>query len=153
MSGTGYSYKPKNADNVSRAIGKEIRASPKFSSEICREIRGKKLSKAEQYLEDVIAMKKAVPLRRYNKGVAHRRGLKNACAGRFPVKAASRILKVLKSAETNAEYKGLDTERLYIRHISAQRGRIIKGIRPRAFGRASASNTLTTNVEVILEER
>jgi large subunit ribosomal protein L22 len=153
MSGIGYSYKPKNEDRVSRAIGKEIRASPKFSFEVCNEIRGKKLSKAEEYLEDVIAMKKAVPIRRYNKGVSHRKGLKNVCAGRFPVKVSSNILKVLKVAKANAEYKGLDTERLYIRHISAMRGRIIKGIRPRAFGKASASNTPTTNVEVILEER
>ncbi len=153
MSGIGYSYQSENDKNVSRAIGKEIRVSPKFSLEVCNEIRGKQLSKAEEYLEDVIAMKKAVPIRRYNKGVAHRRGLKKACAGRFPVKAASKILKVLRSAKANAEYKGLDTERLYIRHISAQRGRILKGIRTRAFGRASASNTQTTNIEVILEER
>jgi large subunit ribosomal protein L22 len=148
----GYSYTPKK-EKFSRALGREIRISPKFSMEICREIRGKKLDAARAFLEDVIAMKKPVPLRRFNKGVAHRRGLVKAFAGRYPVKAAKNILKVLESAAANAEYKGLDTERLYISHVAAQKGRIIRGIRPRAFGRASPSNTWTTHVEVVLEER
>jgi large subunit ribosomal protein L22 len=148
----GYSYTPKK-ERFSRALGREIRMSPKFSMEICREIRGKKLDAARTFLEDVMAMKRPVPLRRFNKGVAHRRGLERAFAGRYPVKAARNILKVLESAEANAEYKGLDTERLYIAHAAAQKGRIIRGIRPRAFGRASPSNTLTTHVEIVLEER
>jgi large subunit ribosomal protein L22 len=149
----GYSFKPKDETKIARAIGSEIRVSPKFSAEICREIKGKKLDKAREFLQDVIAMKRAVALKRYKKGVAHRKGLRKAYAGRYPVKAASRILKVLNAAQANAEYRGLSTEKLYVKHIAAQRGRIIRGILPRAFGKASAHNTPTSNIEVMLEER
>jgi len=40
------------------------------------------------------------------------------------VKAAGQILKVLENAEANAEYKGLDTEKLRIIHISSHRGQL-----------------------------
>jgi large subunit ribosomal protein L22 len=153
MGRIGYSFKPDNEEKTAKAIGGELRISPKWAVEICREIRGKNLQDAKDFLEDVINMKRPVPLKRHKKGVAHRRGLTKAYAGRYPVKAAKKILKVLESAEANAEYKGLDTEKLYIRHIAAQRGRIIRGIIPRAFGRASPHNTLTSNIEVVLEER
>ncbi len=104
-------------------------------------------------MNDVIAIEIPVPIKKFKKGVAHRRGLSKAYAGRYPVKAASKILKVLESAEANAEYKGLDTEKLFIKHISTQRGRVIKGIIPRAFGRATPHNEETTNIEVVLQER
>lgn len=149
----GYSFKLADEERYAKAMGVEVRISPKFSVEICNAIRGKNLEKARAFLEDVIQLRRAVPLKRYNKGVAHRKGLKKTPAGRYPVKAASHILKVLKSAEANAEYNGMDKEKLYIRHISAQRGRVIKGILPRAFGRASPHNTLTSNIQVVLEER
>jgi large subunit ribosomal protein L22 len=120
--------------------------------EICRAIKGKKLEKAKEYLRRVIEGNRAVPFRRYKKGVAHRKGITKAYAGRYPVKAASQILKVLEDAQSNAEYKGLNVEKLFIKHIAARRGRVIEGIIPRAMGRASAFNTPTTNIEVILEE-
>lgn len=151
----GYSLKIEGveAEKTAKAIGRELRISPKSSVEICSEVRKKSVDKAKDFLNEVIQMKKPVTFARFNKGVAHRRGLKRGFAGKYPVKAASQILKVLESAEMNAEFKGLDTERLYIRHISTQRGRVIRGIRPRAFGRATPHNEQTSNIEVMLAER
>ncbi len=140
-------------EKVARAIGRELRISPKSSVEVCRAMRKKGVEKAKAFLNDVIALEIPVPMKKFKKGVAHRRGLSKAYAGRYPVKAASKILKVLESAEANAEYKGLDTEKLFIKHISTQRGRVIKGIIPRAFGRATPHNEETTNIEVVLQER
>ena len=151
----GYSVKIDDEDEekIARAIGRELRVSPKSSTEICRAVKKKSVEKAKEFLNEVVEMKRPVPMKRFKKGVAHKRGLEKAYAGRYPKKAASQILKVLESAEVNAEYKGLDTERLYVKHISTQRGRVIRGIIPRAFGRASAHNEQTTNIEVILRER
>jgi large subunit ribosomal protein L22 len=152
----GYSTKLSvdEEEKIAKAIGRELRISPKSSVEICRAVRKKNVEKAKEFLSEVVDMKKPVPMKRFKKGIAHRRGLEKAAyAGRYPKKAASQILKVLESAEANAEYKGLDTDRLYVRHISTQRGRVIRGIRPRAFGRASPFNEETTNIEVILQER
>jgi ribosomal protein L22 len=39
-----------------------------------------------------------------------------------------------------------------ITHIAAYQGRIIKGMMPRAHGRATDKNETTTDVEMILEE-
>ncbi|MEE8403721.1 MAG: 50S ribosomal protein L22 [Candidatus Hydrothermarchaeaceae archaeon] len=151
----GYSLKIEDADEekIAKAIGRELRISPKSSTEICRVVRKKNVDKAKEFLEDVVVMKRPVPMKKFKGGVAHRKGLEKAYAGKYPVKAASQILKVLESAETNAEDKGLDTERLFVKHISTQRGRVIRGTRPRAFGRASAHNEQTTNIEVVLQER
>jgi large subunit ribosomal protein L22 len=39
-----------------------------------------------------------------------------------------------------------------IKHISAYGGRVVRGIIPRAFGRATSKSKKTTNIEIILEE-
>lgn len=153
MAKLGYSFKSESEEKISKAIARSLQVSPKWSFEVAREIRGLKLEKAKTLLEEIIEMKRPLPIKRYNKGVAHRRGLTKAFAGRYPVKACSFALKALNSAEANAEYKGLDVDRLYIKHAQAKRGQVMRRFRPRAFGRASAHNTPTTHLEIVLEER
>lgn len=135
-------------ETTARAIGKELSVSPKNSMEICREIRGMDVLKAREYLEEVISLKKAVPFRRHCKSVAHKKGIRPC---RYPQKAAKAILKVIENAQENAEYKGLDSENMKLMAISAHRGRVTKGFRPRAMGRSTPFNEQTTNIEVILE--
>jgi len=81
--------------------------------------------------------------------VAHKKGIG---PGRYPEKAARYMLKTLENAENNAEYKGFDAENMKISHISAYGGRVLKGMMPRAQGRATDKNKITTNIEIILEE-
>jgi large subunit ribosomal protein L22 len=145
-------YAYEGTDKTARAMGRSLKISPKHSVEICREIRGKYLDDAKNYLEQVIQKKKAVPFKRHNKKVGHRHGLEGWDAGRYPVKAAREVLSVLESAEANAEYQGMDSENLKIVHISSHRGYIIRGFIPRAFGRASPFNTPTTHLQVVLGE-
>ncbi|HIH35726.1 MAG TPA: 50S ribosomal protein L22, partial [Methanosphaera sp.] len=52
----------------------------------------------------------------------------------------------------NAENEELDVENLKLVHASANRGVIIRGWTPRAFGRASPSNTPTTHIQIVLGE-
>ena len=110
------------------------------------------VSKAKAYLEDVIDMKQSVPFKRHNKKVGHRKGQKGWPSGRYPVKAAAEVLKVLVNAEANAEYKGMDTEKLVIEHISSHRGVVIRGAIPRAFGRVTPFNTPTTHIQIVVQE-
>ena len=144
----GYSVKVEGP--CARAYGKEIRLSPKHAIEVCRAIRGMRLATAKDYLRAVIDKKRAVPFKRHGKKLAHHKGAQGT--GQYPVKAARAILRVLENAEANAKYKGLEEEKLRIVHASAQRGIIIPGYKPRAFARASAWHTPTTNVEIILKE-
>ena len=72
--------------------------------------------------------------------------------GRYPVKAAKYILKVLRNARNNAENQGLDPEKLVIVHAAAHKGRYLKRYMPRAFGRSTPWFSTTTNFEVVVKE-
>lgn len=137
---------------TARAQGHELHVSPKHCVELCRELRRMDLTEAKSYLDAVIKKKRAVRFKRYNSEVGHRKGLVGWDAGRYPQKAASEILKVIKNAEANAEYKGLDTEKMKIVHSLMRRGRVIQGRMPRAMGRATPKNTETATVEIVLQE-
>ena len=139
-------------ETTAKAMAYELHISPKHALEVCKAIKGKKVEDAEAYLEDVLDMRVAVPFKRYKKKVAHRRGLKNWYAGRYPMKATDEILKLLRNAKGNAEYKGLDLDALRVLHVATKQGRTIRGIIPRAFGRATPKNTETVTVEIILRE-
>ena len=136
-------------DTSAKAIGKEMPISPKFTREICGLIRGMKVNKAIDTLEGVIALETPVPLKRYNKRVSHKQGVG---PGRYPKKAAAAVLGVVKSAVANAEYKGLNTDDMVIRTITASRGRVTPGHMARAHGRATEWNQDTVHLEVIIEE-
>ena len=136
-------------DTSAKAIGKDMPVSPKMSREICGMIRGKKVDTAIKMLEEVIEIKRPVPLKRFNKRVSHKPGVG---PGRYPQKAARAILTVVKGASSNAEYKGLDTSEMIITTVSASLGRTIPGHMPRAHGRATQWDQQTVNIEVIIEE-
>ena len=148
----GYSITDMDPEKAVKASGRELRISPKQAREVCKTIKGMKLDQAKEYLQQVILKKKPVPFRRYKKKVGHRHGLEKAFAGRYPVKAAQQILKVLENAEATAEFKGLDIERLQIIHASAYPGMKIDRFIPRAFGLSSPRINTLSHVELVLEE-
>ncbi len=148
-----YSYQPADETKAAKAMGYEMPISFKHAVEICRELRGKKIEEAKKILEDVIALRRPIPFKRYKKKVAHKSGLHKWYAGRYPQKAARYILKVLKNLEANAEYKGLDVDKLVIVHAQAKKGRVIKRYMPRAFGRATPKFQQLTTVEFVAELR
>ena len=154
MAKNKYAYNDPEADEakIARAMARSLKVSPKHCVEICSAIRGMEVAKAKAYLNDVINMKKAVPFKRHNSDVGHRRGMEGWAAGRYPVKASKAILTVIENAEANAEYKGMDVENLKIEHISSHRGMVIPGARTRAFGRVTPFNTPTTHIQVVLVE-
>ena len=148
----GYSITHLDPERTVKASGRELRISHKAAREICNTIKGMRLEQAKRYLRLVIAEKQPVPFKRYRKKVGHKGPLQKADAGKYPVKAAKHILKVLENAEANAENKGLDTENLKIIHASAYPGMKIKRYQPRAFGRSSPRFETLTHVEIVLEE-
>ena len=139
-------------ENVARAKANEIPVSPKHSIEIARFIKNMTTTEAKAYLADVVELKKAIPFKRFNRNVAHKRGLEGWAAGRYPVKAAKAYIRLLDSVEKNAEYIGLDTENLRINHVSANRGRGLRAFFPRAMGRATPKRRETVNIEIIVTE-
>ncbi len=140
-------------DMFARGKVNEVSISPKHSIEIAGFIKNKRINEAIAYLNDVVALKKAIPFRRFNRNVAHKRGLPgNWDAGRYPVKASKTYIRLLESVKKNAEYLGLDAENLKIVHVSANRGRAHKSFFPRAMGRATPKVRETVNIEIIARE-
>lgn len=148
----GYSIFGLDPDRTAIASARELDISPKAAREICNTIKGMFLDKAKEYLEDVIDMKKAVPYKRHKKHVAHRKELSKWPSGRFPVKAAQKILEVLHNAENNAEFKGLDVERMKIIHASSHKAMILKRYLPRAHGSSSPRFNYLSHIELAIEE-
>ncbi|MDV4342332.1 50S ribosomal protein L22 [Methanoculleus sp. YWC-01] len=151
MARTGYSAQIEG-ENVARAKANELPVSPKHSIEIARFIRKMTTTEAKAYLADVVALKKAIPFKRFNRNVAHKRGLQKWPAGRYPVKAAEAYIRLLESVEKNAEYIGLDVENLRIDHVAANTGRGLRAFFPRAMGRATPKRRETVNIEIVVTE-
>jgi large subunit ribosomal protein L22 len=151
----GYSIITEELDpeKTAKASGRELRVSHKAAREVCRTIKGMTLTQAKGYLRDVIDKKKAIPYKRYNKKAGHRHGLEKTAAGRYPIKAAQKVLNIIQAAEANAENKGLDVDRLRILHAAAYKGMKIKRFTPRAQGRASPKYDTTTHIEIVLNEK
>ncbi len=137
-------------ETTSRAYGRELHISPKKSVEVCNMLRGRDVDAALNILEEIIEKKRAVPYRRHNKRVAHNKGVG---PGGYPVNVAKEIKRLIEEAQNNAEDKGLDSEDMRILSLCAHRGQVVRGYRPRAFGRSSPSDRKTTNLEVILEKK
>ncbi len=136
-------------DKTAKAYGYELHCSRKDSMNIARAIKNMNVEDAKKYLEEIKDQKRALPTKTHKKKRAHKKGIG---PGSYPKKAADYILKILKNAENNAEYKGFDPENMKITHATAYGGRVIRGIMPRAQGRATDKNTHTTNFEIIIEE-
>ena len=146
----GYTYRDEPGVNVARARGIELPISPKKTYEVLNAIRGLPYERARTVLEDAVALKRAIPFRRYNQETAHHRG---TGPGRYATKVAKNLLKLLENARENAEYDGLDTDLLYVKVAASSRGQIREGSMPRAHGRATQWDEQTTNVEIVLAER
>jgi large subunit ribosomal protein L22 len=146
-----YSFQNFDPERMARASGRDLRISPKHSVELLREIRGMMVNDALRYLDDVIALKRPVPMKRHNDSQGHKPG-RGFGPGRYPVKVAKAVKKVLLNAKNNAEQKGLDADRLKIIHAAAHRGPVLRGYIPRAFGRATPFNEQTTHIEIVVEE-
>jgi len=152
---TGYSYSYEHFDKTRqvRAAIREKSISHKHAREIAIALRGMSIERTRVFLEDVIARKIAVPFRRHNNEVAHRSNIQYGFfAGRFPQKTAKEILKLLDNLESNAEYKGMDLERLRIVSAVVHKGTKLERFTPRAMGRTSPKFDTLVHVELVAQE-
>jgi len=150
-----YSYAFQHFDKTKhvRAALREKNISRKHSREVALAIRGLSIEKAREYLENVIAKKLAVPYRRYNNEVAHRSNIRDGFyAGRFPQKTAKEFLRLLDNLESNAEYKGMDLDRLRIINSVVHIGTKLERFTPRAMGRSSPKIGILVHIELVAKE-
>jgi large subunit ribosomal protein L22 len=149
----GYAFQSYDKTRHVRASIREKDISHKHAREVSVAIKGLSIEKAREFLENVIARKEAVPYRRYKNEVAHRSNIRTGfSAGRFPKKAASEFLKLIDNLESNAEYKGMDLDRLRIVSASVHKGTKLQRFQPRAMGRSSPKFDILVHVELVAQE-
>ncbi|MFP8956973.1 50S ribosomal protein L22 [Natrialbaceae archaeon A-CW3] len=139
-------------DTTAKAMLRERHMSHKHSKEIAREIKGRTVDEAVEYLEAVIEGERSVPFRSHNSGVGHRSDIDGWDAGRYPEKASNAFLELLENVSANAEHQGFDGGTMEIAHCAAHKVGESIGRKPRAMGRASAWNTPQVDVEIVVAQ-
>jgi len=135
--------KVENSEHVARAKVISASISTKHCVEISNFLRYKNTDFAKQYLEAVIDLTKPIPFKKFNRDTGHKAGM---AAGRFPQKAAKEFLKLIKSAESNAQFKGFNTSGLKIIKLLANKASI-----PATGGR-HRRGTKRSHLEIEVEE-
>ena len=130
---------------MARAIGIALPISFKQSVEICAFVKNKNVNKAKKMLQEVTEKKRAIPFKRYNWDLGHKKKIGPAM---YPEKASKEFIKLFEGVEANAQFKGLNTSNLVVTHISAHKsGKVLR------FGRKTRRKTKRTNIEIVVEEK
>ena len=129
MSSARYAHNPKPEKSV-KVYGRGIAVSTKYSVLVCRKITGMSLQKGKNILS----------------GLAEER---LDMDGKHYTTISKELLSMLNSAESNAEFKGLEPSRLMI-HASAHKA--FSYFRPRGMKRRREKRKMT-NLQVVLEQR
>lgn len=140
-----YQYSFKDNENSAKAVGLSLPISGKHSKQICKYLQGRKLELAKRILEGVMKKEQAIPFKNYDDGAGHKKGM---AAGRYPIKASENILKTIQSAEANAQFKGLNTANLIIKHIISKKAPTT--IRA---GRNGGKRAKRTHIEIMLTQQ
>ncbi|SHO46879.1 50S ribosomal protein L22P [Nitrosotalea sinensis] len=148
-----FSYAFQNYDKTRhvRAALREKTISHKHAREIAHTIKGKSIESARIYLQSVVGLERAVPFKRYHNEVGHKSD-SGVMSGRYPQKAASEFIRLLDNLESNAEYRGMDLDRLKIINATVHKGRKLERFTPRAMGRATPKVDILTHVELVAQE-
>lgn len=137
-----YNYSTNVTENMAKAVLRDAPVSTKHSMEIADMIRGMEVEKARQALNEVINYRRAVPFKKFNSDVGHKKGIG---PGRYPVKAANEMLRLLNSVEANAKDKALN--KVYIKRIVPN-----KASTPLRMGRQRGREAKSSNIEIVVEE-
>ncbi|OUS48388.1 ribosomal protein [Ostreococcus tauri] len=148
---------PEDSEKSAKARGSDLRISFKNMRECCQAIKGKSLADAEQYLKDVLAMKRCVVFRRFCGGVGRTAQAKNEGStngqGRWPKKAAEALLGLLGNARSNATTKGLDLENLHVSHVQCNKAIPQRRRTYRAHGRINPYMSNPCHIELVVSEK
>jgi len=148
----GYTYISKTPEKAVKVCGKDLDVSFKASVNVVKALKGMKIENAMKYLDNVIIFKDFIPYVKFCKGAGHRSAIGGKGGpGRYPIKICKEVLKLLRSAERNAEHKpGINTKDLIISHIQALQG--VKRKKAKPTGRRATWATRVTHIQIVLEE-
>lgn len=132
-----------NEEHLAKAKAKDLPISTKQSIEICRCLRYKNTVLAVKILNEALQFKKAIPFKKFIRDMGHKPGI---ASGRYPQKASQAFIKLIRTVEANAQFKGLNTSNLKITKILANKAAI-----PLSGGRHHTA-AKRTNLEIEVKE-
>ncbi|MFA5763784.1 MAG: 50S ribosomal protein L22 [archaeon] len=139
---------------TARALITNANASLKYSTEICNQMKGKYVNATIEWIERIINHEEYLPLKKYNTKVAHRKGesKQGVKSGKYPEKTLKIFLELLSSVKNNADFKGLDVDKVNIIHAFASKGvsRVTYQSKGKISGKARKRNA--THIEIIVSE-
>jgi len=124
-----YVLNPKPHKSV-KVFGRGLRVSAKSSAIVCRAIAGLTLPKGKEFIEKLVNGKASIN-------------------GKYYTNVAREIYSLLKLAEANTEFKGLDPSRMFI-HASAHEGFTFQT--PRRFKHRGMARKIN-HIQLILVQR
>ena len=124
-----YAFNP-NPEKSVKVYGRNLNVSSRTSKIVCKNVTGMNLAKAKKLLENLVSEKHSLD-------------------GKYHTNVSKELLGLLKSAESNAEAKGLDTARLQV-HASAHQG--FRYMRPRRLKMRGTMKKIA-NLQVVLVQR
>ncbi len=138
----------------------DLDASWKDFTNICRAIKNKSVEESRKILDGAISMKMPIRYVMHNTGLGHRSQL-GGKKGRFPKKEAKIMLKLLGNAVSNANQKGLDEKKLFVKFAAANKQNTMKRYRKfwatgatLGYGKQAVwANYETCKVELVLAQR
>jgi large subunit ribosomal protein L17e len=149
-----YSRKPTVSAKAAKAKISDLRCHFKNTFETANVIQGMPLRKAQQYYRQVLSKTRCVPFRRYNGKIGRTAQAKEfgTTKGRWPRKSVVALLNLLKNAEANAVQKGLDPNKLAVKHIQVDQAPRMRRRTFRAHGRIGPYMSCPCHVQMFLQE-
>lgn len=108
------------------------RVSLKSSIIVARYLRGKRADSARQFLEDLVNKKRDIN-------------------GKYYTNTSKKILDLLDSAIANTIQKNLDIEKVFVKSVKADKGRVF--MRPRSRMKRRGEKVKSASIVVVLEQR
>ena len=142
----------------SRSKGENIRVHFKNTRETAMAIKGMDIKRAEQYLNNVLAKKEAIPFRRFTGCIGRKAQSKNVPGApttqvRWPKKSVEHVLSLLLAAKANGTNKGLKTETMFVSHIAVQQAPYQRRRTYRAHGRINPYMCSPSHIQIVLSEK
>ncbi|MEK6959357.1 MAG: 50S ribosomal protein L22 [archaeon] len=137
-----------------KALITDANISIKYATEIANQIKSRPVNQVIDWLIRIERHEEYLPLKRYHKKVAHRKGdsREGVKSGRYPEKAVQAFINLLKLAKNNADFKGLDSEKLVIIHAFVSMGTARYGYQSKGKIAGKARRHNSTHIEVIVQE-
>ncbi len=127
----------------------------KHCREISEAIKGRTVTAAKEYLQNVLEYKDGIPFTKYTGGIGRHSVAKKykVCGDKiaWPQKATKVYLGLLTNIQSNAEAKGIEGE-MKITHSQANQAPKMRRRTYRAHGRVNAYESSPAHIQIIAEE-